>query len=118
LKGASSSVAASICCHATVACFKLFLSHAAPVLPVLVQGYRTVSDKVWTIGQTSREGDLIATIIDPEPGPLSALSSSDDDGEAGSSSSGGHEVVPLLAVYELLMSAGFDPEGAAAGAMM
>jgi hypothetical protein len=81
----------------------------------VLQGYRTVSDKVWTIGQTSREGDLIATIIDPEPGP--ATGSSDDIDEGGSSSRG-NEVVPLLAVYELLMAAGFDPEEAHASNMM
>ena len=59
------------------------------------QGYRTVSDKVWTVGQTSRDGDLIATLIDPDP---------NDEGEEDS------EVVPLMAVYELMMSAGFDEQ--------
>jgi hypothetical protein len=82
-----------------------------------LQGYRTVSDKVWTIGQTSREGDLIATIIDPDPTPATS-SSDDDDEDGGGSSSRGDEVVPLLAVYELLMAAGFDPEAAHAANMM
>ncbi|KAF6251852.1 hypothetical protein COO60DRAFT_1556837 [Scenedesmus sp. NREL 46B-D3] len=99
-------------------------------LACLLQGYRTVSDKVWTIGQTSREGDLIATVIDPDP--ASASSSIDDDDErdtgnirssssssgSGSSSGQGKEVAPLLAVYELLLSAGFDPEAAHAAYMI
>jgi hypothetical protein len=84
-------------------------------LAAALQGYRTVSDKVWTIGQTSREGDLIATIIDPDRSP--ATSSMEDDDEGGSSRRG-DEVVPLLAVYELLMAAGFDPEAAHAANMM
>ena len=54
-----------------------------------------MSDKVWTVGQTSRDGDLIATLIDPDP---------NDEGEEDS------EVVPLMAVYELMMSAGFDEQ--------
>lgn len=49
---------------------------------------------MWTVGQTSRDGDLIGTLIDPDA----------DDEE------GNNEVVPLLAVYDLLMAAGFDPE--------
>lgn len=66
-----------------------------PSLLSCLQGYRTVSDKVWTIGQTSRDGDLIATLIDPDP---------DDEGEEGA------EVVPLIAVHELMMAAGFNEQ--------
>jgi hypothetical protein len=95
--------------------------HPASLLLLLLppdQGYRTVSDKVWTIGQTSREGDLIATIIDPDPDTDYGLSSDDDDeGGSGGDMRGG-EVVPLLAVYEVLMAAGFDPEAAHAANMM
>ncbi|WIA13834.1 hypothetical protein OEZ85_007378 [Tetradesmus obliquus] len=94
------------------------LSMKGPLVlePVTCQGYRTVSDKVWTIGQTSREGDLIASLIDPEPPSPSSSDDDDDDDEA--SGAGGAEVVPLIAVYELLMSAGFDPEAAHAAHMI
>lgn len=77
---------------------------ASCMSPCALQGYRTVSDKVWTIGQTSRDGDLIATLIDPDP----SGSDSDSDDEAGGDGDG--EVVPLIAVYELMMSAGFDEQ--------
>lgn len=78
---------------------------------------------MWVVGDTSREGDLIGSLIDPDEGGDSSSSSkrsrraevdSDDesDGERGARSSssvggsGGSEVVPLLAVYELLEALG------------
>jgi hypothetical protein len=89
-----------------------------------LQGYRTVSDKVWVVGQTSRDGDLIGTLIDPDgdEGPRhssssssrrsrrsrGAGSSSDDDDDDDDEGGGGGEVVPLVAVYELLAGLGPD----------
>lgn len=57
---------------------------------------------MWTVGQTSRDGDLIGTLVDNDP----EGSDSDDEGADG----GDAEVVPLLALYELLLAAGYDPD--------
>ena len=52
------------------------------------QGYRTLSPKVWVVGGTSRDGDLITTIVDPDP---------DEEGE--------EEVSPMLGLIDLVEEA-------------
>jgi hypothetical protein len=79
---------------------------------MVLQGYRTMGDKVWTVGQSSRDGDLIGTLIDPDP---AAEADDGDDSDVlvdgGSEDPGDSaEVVPLIALYELLLAAGYDPD--------
>lgn len=61
-----------------------------------------MSERVWTVGQTSRDGDLIGTLVDSDK---EGGSDSDDEGADGDA-----EVVPLLALYDLLVAAGYDPD--------
>jgi hypothetical protein len=60
------------------------------------QGYRGVDDRVWTIGAVSSDGRVIHSLIDPAP----------REGEDA-------EQTPLMALYQLLLALGVDPEGAA-----
>lgn len=99
---------------------------------------------MWTVGQTSRDGDLIATITNPQRlgggaapaggAPLAAAAAdgagggsatrsgrreqlvrglrdddSDDDSDDEDGDDDDGEVVPLKAMYDLLLAAGYDP---------
>eukprot|EP00775_Hariotina_reticulata_P001178 gene1178-1515_t len=69
-----------------------------------------MGDKVWTVGQSSRDGDLIGTLIDPDA--AAEADDSDDDVlvDGSSEEQDSAEVVPLIALYELLLAAGYDPD--------
>lgn len=62
---------------------------AAQCISPTQQGYRTVSKKVWVVGNTSRDGDLIMNLVDPE---------ADEEGE--------ERVLPLMGLYDLVEAVG------------
>lgn len=63
---------------------------------MLLQGYRTVSERSWVVGQVNREGNVIYSLIDP------SLPEDNEDG---------NEVPPLLALVDLLEHGGVGKDG-------
>jgi len=69
--------------------------HPPPLLLLLLllvptQGYRTLSDKVWVVGDTSRDGDLILNLVDP------------DAAEGGEEEEGEDSVSPFMGLMQLV----------------
>lgn len=64
-----------------------------------------MSDKVWVVGDTSRDGDLILRLRDPEPGAgPDSSSDSDSDGEGGGVDEEGEGVLPLMGLLDMVDS--------------
>jgi hypothetical protein len=72
----------------------------------VLQGYRIVSDKVWVVGDTSEDGDLILNLVDPEQGAQGAGGSrSDDDDEDDDEGEGVDAgISPLRGLYDMVQN--------------
>lgn len=63
-----------------------------------------MSDKVWVVGDTSRDGDLILRLRDPEPGAGAGPGSSSDSDSDGEGDEEAEGVLPLMGLLDMVDS--------------
>jgi hypothetical protein len=60
-----------------------------------------VSDKVWVVGDTSEDGDLILNLVDPDQGAQGGDGSDGDEDDEGEGDTG---ISPLRGLYDMVQN--------------